>query len=410
MKEFKKLTRVDEALRELIPKLPRMKREIVSVYECSGRVLAEDIHAPIDIPPFDRATMDGYAVRAEDTFGASQASPIQLKLIGKVGIGETPNVEIAAGEAVEIATGAAMPKGANAVVMVEYTRRAGDFVEVLKPVAPQRNVSLRGEDVKKGEKILKRGEILQPQDAGMLAACGIKEVAVYAKPRVAIISTGNELVEVGKELDYAKIYCSNDAMIANAVREFAEPILLGIARDEREEIAAKLDAALCFDAAIFTGGTSVGERDLVPEIVGERGEIVFHGVAMRPGMPCGAAVVDGKPVFMLPGSPTAAILAYYTIVQPALLAMMGTRLIARKWSRVRGRLSSRVASSLGVRSYVRVLWDGKDVYPVRASGSGIISSMIRANALLVVPEDVEGYEEGEEVEVTLIRDITEVLE
>ncbi|MET1124013.1 MAG: gephyrin-like molybdotransferase Glp [Archaeoglobaceae archaeon] len=407
--EFKALTPLDEAVNVLTKNVRRLDVEEVSIYECRGRVLAEDVVAGVDVPPFDRAAMDGYAVIAEDTFGADEDSPVRLRVIGRVEAGENPSLELKRGEAVEIATGAAMPKNANAVVMVEHTRRSGDFVEVFKAVPPLKNVSRRGEDVKSGEVVLKKGEILQPQDAGVLASIGVSRVKVFRKPRVAVISTGNELVKPGEELEFGKIYCSNDAAIANAL-SFAEPVRLGIVRDEEEEIERVLLKALDCDAVIFTGGSSVGKRDLVPRVVERYARVLFHGVAMRPGMPSGAAVVDGKPVFMLPGSPAAALLSFHAIVEPALFAMMGVRVLRRRGEKVRGTLASPVASQLGVRSFVRVLWDNGKVYPVRVSGSSILSSMVRANALLVIPENVEGFAEGEEVEVTLIRDLTEVLE
>ncbi len=295
--------------------------------------------------------------------------------------------------------------------MLEHTRLNGDFVEVLKSVTPMKNVSKKGEDIKAGEVVLKKGEILQPQDAGVIASLGIERVKVYRKPRVAVITTGNELAEVGEPLEGAKIYNSNNPMICNALHEFGfEAISLGIARDSVEELRNKLQKALEFDAVVITGGTSVGAKDLVPEVVSEFGEIVFHGVSMKPGMPTAAGVIEGKPVLMLPGSPAAALLGFYTFAVPALYRLMNVRIIARKWSRQKGVLQGRIPSEIGVRGNVRVLWESGKVYPIRISGSGILSSFVRANALLVVPEDKEGYEEGEEVEVTLLRDITEVFE
>jgi len=410
-KGFWKRERVDEALYRLLKKIKALETEDVSVYNLYGRVLAEDIVAGFDVPRFNRAAMDGYAVKAEDTFGASVSNPIMLQLAGSVEIGEVPKVVVESGMAVRIMTGAMMPEGANAVVMLEHTRLNGNFVEVLKSVTPMKNVSRVGEDIAAGEVVFRKGEILQPQDAGVIASLGIESVRVYRKPRVAVITTGNELAEFGEPLEGAKIYNSNNPMICNALLEFGfEAISLGIARDDEEELRNKLQKALEFDAAVITGGTSVGAKDLVPDVVGEFGEIVFHGVSIKPGMPTGAAVVEGKPVFMLPGSPAAALLGFYTFAIPALYRMMNVRIIARKWSRQKGVLQGRIPSEIGVRSNVRVLWEDGKVYPIRISGSGILSSFVRANALLVVPEDKEGYEEGEEVEVTLLRDVTEVFE
>ncbi len=408
---FKSLLNIDDALSRLLVKLKPLATEYVDVYSCAGRILAEDVYAAIDVPPFDRAAMDGYAVRAEDTFGASTTNPVMLEVVGSVEIGKKPAVTVERGKAVEIATGAPMPAGANAVVMVEHTRSSEGFVEVMKQLTPGKNVSMKGEDVKKGEIVLRRGEILQPQDAGILAACGVERVRVYRKPVVAVISTGNELVEVGSKLEYGKIYNSNNPMICNALLENKfEAVSLGIARDSEDEIEEKLIKALRYDAVIFTGGTSVGKKDLVPAVVERYGKIMFHGVAMKPGMPSAAAVVDGKPIFMLPGSPAAALLSFYTFVIPALYRMMNVKIVARKWSVVEGVLTRRVSSQLGIRSNVRVRWENGKVEPVRVSGSGILSSMVRANGLLIVPEEVEGFDEGEVVSVVLIRDVTEVFE
>lgn len=410
-KGFWKRERVDEALNRLLGKIKVLDTEYVNVYNLNGRILAEDIVAGFDIPRFDRAAMDGYAVRAEDTFGASINNPIMLELAGSVEIGETPEIEVEPGKAVRIMTGAMMPEGANAVVMLEHTRVNGDFIEVLKAVTPMKNVSRKGEDIRGGEVVLRRGEILQPQDAGVIASIGIDKVKVYRKPKVAVITTGNELVEVGEAIEGAKIYNSNNPMICNALLEFGfEAISLGIARDSIEDIRNKVSEALKFDAVVITGGTSVGSKDLVPEVIEEIGEIVFHGVSMKPGMPTAAGVVDGKPVFMLPGSPAAALLGFYTFAVPAIYRMMNVKIVARKWSRQRGILQGRIPSEIGVRGNVRVFWEDGKVYPIRISGSGVLSSFVRANALLVVPEEREGYEEGEEVEVTLLRDVTEVFE
>ncbi len=408
---FKTRTNVDEAIKSLISKIKPLKTEVINIYQSYGRVLAEDITSPIDVPPFDRAAMDGFAVRAEDTFGASLSNPMLLRVTGAVDIGEKPSMTVGEGEAVKIVTGAPLPKGANAVLMLEHANLRGEFVEVLKSLTPFKNVSRKGEDIKKGEIILKKGEILQPQDVGVIASLGYGDVKVFKRPKVAVISTGNELIEVGAPLEYGKIYNSNNPMVFAALLENGfEPISLGIAKDDEDEIEKKLIKGLELDAVIFTGGTSVGEKDLVPKIVEKYGEIIFHGVSMKPGMPTGAAVIEGKPILMLPGSPAAALLSFYTFAIPALYGLMRVRLIARKWSRVRGIVQSRIPSEVGVRTNARVLWDNGKIYPIRTSGSGILSSLVRANALLVISEEKEGYEEGEEVEVTLLRNITEVLE
>ncbi len=406
-KIFRTVVRLEEALRAIegYCRLQR-RREVVEISKAVGRVLAEDIYAPIDIPPFDRATMDGYAARAEDTFGADEDSPVRLKLVGRIEAGEKPGVELKPGEAVEIATGAAMPKGANAVVMVEYTRRAGDFVEVLKPVVPGENVMFAGSDIMSGELVLREGTLLTHREIGVLAACGIKDVAVYAKPRVAIISTGNELVEVGKELDYAKIYDVNSMTLAAAVAENGgEPILLGIARDEREEIAALVQRGLeIADIVLTSGSTSAGAGDVMYAILDEfEPGVVVHGVAIKPGKPTVIAFSDGKPIFGLPGYPTSALTIFEVLVAPLIRKLSG--LPAEERVKLRARLSFKVFSAEGRREFLPVnVVEGKEgfaAYPVLGSYSGAISALAFSDGFIEVPEDVVILDEGEIVEVRL---------
>ncbi len=402
-KPFGKRIPLEEALRIISElELVRVGKERVSVFEACDRILAEDIVAKWDVPPFDRAAMDGYAVRAEDTFGASQTNPIPLKLVEGKKIGE--------GEAVRISTGTAMPEGANAVVMLEFAEEREGYVDVFKAVTPWENVSKRGEDVRAGEVILRRGEILHPQDVGVIASLGYGHVEVLRRPRIGVVATGNELVEVGEDPGDGRIVNSNSPMLCCALRELGcDPVYLGIVEDDSGRIEEALRKALeeC-DGVIFTGGTSVGDRDLVPEVVGRVGRVAFHGVAIKPGMPVGMGVVDGKPVLMLPGFPVACLIAFNEIFPHVLSKLTGVRILARRGSVVRGRLSRRVPSQPGVRSFVRVIVRDGVVEPIRSSGSGILSSMVRANGMLVVPEEKEGYEEGEEVEVTLVRDIVKV--
>ncbi|MEM4472329.1 MAG: molybdopterin molybdotransferase MoeA [Archaeoglobaceae archaeon] len=408
---FKELEPVDVAIEKMMGKLKVLEVELVDIQNCAGRVLARDVISKVDLPEFDRSAVDGYALKAEDTFGASQMNPAFLKIVGKVEIGKECGIEIKSGEAVRVFTGSAIPKGADAVVMLEHTKEVDGMIQVFKGVSPFKNVIKRGEDVKRGEVVLRKGEILQPQDAGILAAIGVKYVEVYRRPKIAVISTGDELVSIYEEIQPGKVYNSNAPMLCNALQELGFPAFyLGIAKDDPDEIEKMLLKALKFDAVIFTGGTSVGSHDLVPEVVKKHGEIVFHGVAMKPGMPTAFGIVKDKPIFMLPGTPTASFLSFQTFVVPALFRMMNVRILERKGSKKRGILQSRVASEIGIKSFVRVYWENGKVYPVRISGSGIFSSLIKANALLIVPEKVEGYEAGDEVEVYLLRDLTEVFE
>ncbi len=410
LKGFKERASVDQALRSFSEiEIKRVESESVSIFEACGRILAEDIVAKWDVPHFDRSAVDGYAVRAEDTFGASPTNPIILKLAGEVEIGEKP-CELKRGEAVKVSTGSALPKGANAVVMLEYTKEFNGNVEIYKAVTPWENVSRRGEDVKAGEVVLKRGEILQPQDVGIISALGYSKVRVLRRPKVAVIATGNELVEVGKAPKIGKVVNSNSPMLCCAIREFGcEPIYFGIAKDDLDVMAEKIEKATkSADVIVVTGGTSVGKKDLVPEVVKRLGKLVVHGVAMKPGMPTGLGVIDGKPILLLPGFPVATLIAFYTFFPEILTKITGVKVVAKKWSVVKAKLARRIPSQPGVRTFARVVLKEGVAEPLRTSGSGILTSMIRANGLIVIPEDKEGFEEGEDVEVILIRDIVRV--
>ncbi len=411
LKGFKERISVDEAIERLENhKFKRVYSERVSIENACGRILAEDVVAKFDVPHFDRSAVDGYAVFAEDTFGATLNNPIKLKLVGEVEIGEKP-IEIKRGEAVRVSTGSPIPKNANAVVMLEYTDEENGFVNIYRQVVPLENVSKRGEDVKAGEVVLRRGEILQPQDVGILATLGYREVEVLRKPRVVIISTGNELVNVGESLDVGKVVNSNAYMLSCALKKHnCDPVIYGIVRDDFNELrSAILKALEIGDVVITTGGTSVGKRDLVPEIVKELGEIVFHGISIKPGMPTGLGSIDGKPILMLSGFPVACIIGFELIFPHVLAKVTGVRILKRRGEIVKAKLKRRIPSKAGVRTFARVIYKDGSVEPLMTSGSGILTSMIKANGIVVVPEDVEGFEENEEVEVVLIRDLVEVI-
>ncbi len=414
MKGFKERIDVETALKLFFEKadLKKLESEEVSLWEAYERVLAEDIIAEVDIPHFNRSAVDGYAVRSMDTFGASKTNPILLRVVGEVEIGDKPSVKVGKGEAVRVATGAPLPEGCDAVVMIEYTSKLDDTtVEIYKAATPGGNVSRIGEDVKAGELILKKGTILQPQDVGMLAALGKTRIKVVRKPRVAVLSTGNELIEPGNKPDVGQIVDVNRFTIASAVKEIGgEVVDLGISRDDTGELESKLKEGLASaDMVIVSGGTSVGARDLLPEVVNRMGEVIVHGVSMKPGMPTALAVVNGKPVILLPGFPVAALIAFYTFVPRILQRMMGIEVVRQKWNVVKAKVTRRIPSNAGVRTFTRVVVkevDGEYVAePLRTSGSGVLSSMIKANGLIVIPEDKEGVEEGEEFEVILIRPI-----
>ena len=413
MRGFKERMRVDDALKLYFEKanLKRLGSEKVDLLNAYNRVLSQDIVAKYDVPHFDRSAVDGYAVKAENTFGASTTNPILLRVVGSVEIGEKADFEIKDGEAVKIATGAPIPKGANAVVMLEYTNDLGEYVEILNAVSPFKNVSRRGEDVKAGEVVISKGEILQPQDIGILASLGVREVEVVKIPKIAVLTTGNELVELCEELEVGKIVNSNSPMICAAIKEIGcIPIPLGIAKDNPKEIKSKIEEGLrVADAVVITGGTSVGEKDYVSVVVKNLGNLIVHGVSMKPGMPTGLAVINGKPVLLLPGFPMAALLAFYTFMPKIVERLLGIKILKKKGEIIKAIAKRRIPSSSGIRTFARVIYKNGFVEPLRTSGSGIITSMIKANGLVVIEEDKEGIEEGEKVDVTLTRHLIKLL-
>lgn len=401
LKGFEKLINIDEAFSTFLKKLKpeRLGPERVSVQTALGRVTTEDVLAENDLPPFDRSAVDGYAVRAQDTFGVTQFSPKLLKL--------TENEEVHENEAREIWTGHPLPKGADAAVMLEYTKRIRENIEVGIAVTPGENVSKRGEDVQKGKVAMKAGTRLKPHHLGLLAALGATYVKVVKKPKVVILSTGNELVELGHKAAPNQIVDTNRLIFSSMCQELGtESLDLGIAKDNLKEISAKIREGLQkADVVITTGGTSVGYLDLVPTAVNQIGApgVIVHGVAMRPGMPTALAILRGKPVFILSGNPVAAMIGFEVFARPLLLKLLGVDSEPRPM--LKARLTRRVASALGRRVFLRVSVFERDgeffAEPVRIKGSGTFSTMTKANGYVVIPENREGLEEGETVIVHL---------
>lgn len=409
LRGFQKLVSIEEATRTLFENLrmQRLKTVKVPLPEALGRVLAEDIRAEEDLPRFDRSAVDGFAVRAVDTFGASQFRPKTLKL--------TSAKEIKDGEAKQVWTGNPLPEGADAVVMLENVKRLNGEIEVWTAVTPGENVSKRGEDVAKGQIAVKAGTRLKPHHLGLIASLGVAEVKVYERPKVAVLATGNELVEAGQKLGKDQIFEANRLIISSLCRELgAEPVDLGIAKDDVEEIFKRIRLGLeKADMVVTTGGTSVGEADLVPAAANRLGKpgVIVHGVAMRPAMPTALAVVDGKPVIILSGNPVAAMFGFEVFARPLILKMLGLKDEPRPLAEAK--LTRRISTALGRKTFVRVrvFMRGGQLFaePISARGSGIISTMVRANGYVVVPENREGLEEGEMVQVHLF-DALEVAE
>ena len=414
MTGFTEYTRIEEALKQYFQsvELATLSSEEVSLTEAIDRVLAENVRSEVNVPPFDRSAVDGYAVRAEDTHGSSPTNPIVLNLIGSIDAGQTSNIDLKPGETVRVATGARIPKGADAAVMLEYSMKISDGqIEIYRPITSGYNVSKKGEDVKKGDVVLRRGTILKPQDIGILAAIGRIRIKVVRKPIVAVLSTGNELVEPGTPIEMGKIFDINRYALISAVKEAGgKPEDMGIVRDAIRDVTTMISRSLeIADMVLVSGGTSVGSRDFVPEVVNNLGEpgIIVHGIAMRPGMPTALAAVGNKPVILIPGHPVAALTAFNTLVRPMIARLTGGPVRPMHHEIVRAKARRRIPSRTGFRDFVRVIVrrtiNGFTVEPIRVRGASVISSMVKANGILVIQEEKEGVEEGEEVEVALFR-------
>ena len=403
--------RAKQIILENIPSEPA-KTEEIPIYKAYNRVLAEDIIAPFNVPSFNRSIVDGYAVRAEDTFGAEEEKPVKLKLVGRINVGEAPRLTVNSMETAEIATGAALPEGANAVVMVEYTSREGDEVTVYRPVVKGENVMKAGDDIKSGEKILEKGEVLIPRKIGVLAALGFTNVKVYSPPKIAIISTGPEIVEPGKPLPLGKVYDVNSYTLSAAVQELgAIPLNMGIVPDEEKEIENAIKAALeSADAVITSGGVSVGPKDLIPKVLARLGKpgILFCGVSIKPGKPTTFSVINGKPVFSLPGQPTSALFVFLMLVRPALLRMGGIRK-EMDIQTVEAYAGEKIFPARGRKTFVMVFLKRDDsgrliAYPVPKGLSGAITTLAKASGYVEIPENRQFIECGEKVKVHIFED------
>ncbi len=406
LKGFQELTPVKEALnkffRALRPK--RLDIILVPIEKALKRVTGKDVIAEIDLPAFDRSAVDGYALKGEDTFEASQFQPKTLHLVRKESIEK--------GEAREIWTGNALPRGADTVVMLEHTKKADGEIVILRSLTPGTNISKKGEDIKKGEVVVKAGVRLKPHHLGLVAALGITEVEVVRKPKTVILATGNELVSLGEKLELNKVVEVNSIILSSMCAALgAEAVSVGIAKDDESEIEEKIREGLTkADILITTGGTSVGIHDLVPKVIGqmERNGVVIHGVAMRPGMPTALAIVHGKPVIVLSGNPVAAAVGFEVFARPYIQKLLGIK--SEERIRLKAKLTRRVAGVLGRQVFLRVKVVEKDgeffAEPIRVKGSGIITTMTKANGYVIIPEDREGLRENELVTVLLF-DIVE---
>jgi molybdopterin molybdotransferase len=379
----------DQALQIVLENVAPLGVERTPILAALGRVLAEEIRSPRDIPGFDNSAMDGYAVRAADVIEASEANPVKLAVIETVGAGQTPTRRLAAGEAIRTMTGAPIAEGADTIIQVERTRASGDVVEIL--AAPPSRAFIRpcGEDLRKGELVIGAGKMLSPADLGMLAAVNRAMVEVIRRPRVAIVSTGDELVDVDETPTGAQIVNSSAYALAGAIREAGgEPTILKVARDTVGEIRARLNEAMQFDAVLSTGGVSVGQFDHVKGALDELGmRQLFHGVAQRPGRPLKFGTLGYRPIFGLPGNPVSTMVCFYLYARPALLKMAGRTRVGLPRVKARCAVDIKIAQDLTEFVRVKIERDGESfsASPTGNQGSGILSSLSRADGLLIGP-------------------------
>jgi molybdopterin molybdotransferase len=382
--------------------------ETMATAEALGHVLAEDTSAPVDLPHFTRSAMDGYAVRAEDTHGATEGLPAYLKVVGEVAMGQPATVRLSPGEAALIHTGGMLPERADAVVMVENTRSVdASMIEVVRPVAKGENVIQIGEDMAKGDALLPRGSLFRPQDIGSLLSLGITKVPVFQKVKVALIPTGDELVPPEREPGPGQIRNTNAfALAALAAKAGAFPIVMDIVRDNYESLKATAQSALeLADIVVFSAGSSVSTRDITARVIDSLGKpgVLVHGVSLRPGKPTILAAVGRKPVFGLPGNPASAMITFSIFVTPAIHRLSGCRQPPQRFA-VKAKLMCNIPSATGREDYVPVKIEEKDgeMYAEPVFGkSNLLFAMIRADGLAKVPLDKAGMTAGESVEITL---------
>jgi molybdopterin molybdotransferase len=393
---------VDEALARILERFAPLEAEERELSEALGSVLAEEVRAPNDVPPFANSAMDGFAVRAADVASASRERPARLRIALDIAAGQSAAVELPRASAARIMTGAPLPPGADAVVRFEDTDGGEDAVAVYRAVPSQENVRLAGEDVRKGAVVLEPGTALRAAEIGVLATAGRRQVRVVRRPKVAVLSTGDELVEVDAPLAPGKIRDANRYSLAAAVRAAGGlPVVLGIARDTADALRAALRRAAEEDVIVTSGGVSVGDFDFVKVVMGELGAMNFWSIAMRPGKPVAFGEIRGKPIFGLPGNPVSALLTFELFVRPALLRLQGRTKLQRP--RASARLVEDVEKPPHLRFFARAIYDERDgtVRTTGPQGSGILRSMALANCLVDLPVGPSLVPAGSKVTVIL---------
>ncbi|HPC04646.1 MAG TPA: molybdopterin molybdotransferase MoeA [Syntrophales bacterium] len=399
---------VEQALREILEQVPVLGLEKVDILEALGRVLGEDVRAPRDIPPQDNSAMDGFAVNSEDTLGAAAENPLFFDIVEDIPAGHVPQKIVGFAEAARIMTGASIPRGADAVVKVEDTEMEDGRVKFRSPVRKGENVRRSGEDVRMDEIVLTRGRKIRPAEIGMLASLGRSFVSVHQKPLVAVLATGNELADVDGILSPATIVSSNSySLSAQVIEAGGIPLILGIAKDRKEDMKDKYLQALRADIIISSAGVSVGDYDLVKDVIQELGtDIRFWKVAMRPGRPLVFGTMGGKPIFGLPGNPVSSMISFEQFVRPSIRKMTGHTNLFRRT--LQAALEEGVDKVAGLRFFLRGVvrkMDGKYVVSMTGEqGSGILKSMVLANGIIVLPEEGTKVPRGTAVTVQVLDD------
>jgi molybdopterin molybdotransferase len=415
---------VEEALQKILAEVNVLEAETIPILEALGQVLTEDIVSDINVPPLDNSAMDGFAVRSEDTSGASEKTPITLRVIGTVLAGGISKNEAVPGTAIRIMTGAPIPRGANSVVQFEdtddqknqdaFSNKRAEEVSIFAEAKPGQNIRLAGEDITKGKTTLKKGTVIRPPEIGLMASMGRSQVKAIRRPIVAILSTGDELIEVDKPLPEGKIHDNNAYSIAGLVKRYGcIPKMLGIARDNEKELVKKLKQTQDADILLTTGGVSMGDYDMVKDILARDGEMVFWKVRVKPGKPLAFGKIkvkdrNGKikiiPHLGLPGNVTSCMVSFELFVRPALLKMMGKKNLAKP--SIEAIIEESVINDAGRRIYDRAIIKKRDGHYYAKltgpQGSGILTSMSLANGLVIIPEETKRVNKGDTVQALML--------
>jgi molybdenum cofactor synthesis domain-containing protein len=404
---FSKLSPLKEVLKNLLTRIQLNPIEEININKALNRILATDIISELDIPPFNRSAMDGYAIKAEDSFNASPKNPKKIKYVGAIEIGETSTFKLNKNEGIKVSTGAPIPEGADAVIKIEDTEIENEIIKLYISLPPGKNVSKKGEDIMKGTRVLNKGTELKAEHVALLTSLGYNKVKVRIKPKISVFSSGDELLEPGTQLQPGKIYNSNTPMISALIRIYGGTVIRGeTIKDDKIIIKNKLiEAAKDSQIIIFTGGTSVGTKDFLPEIVNEAGTILTHGIAQRPGAPVLIGFLNETLIFCLPGTPVAAYVSFLKITGPVIRKMLGCSVLDPR-TEVIATISKDVpVSGLGYLHYLRVtLEKSQEEYtanPIKLKGSGVISSLTFSDGIVEIPPNQEGLKKGDKVNVKL---------